>query len=180
MNTAQVKKLIAVGAALEQQVKAAAKLIEELFRVPIKTHLAALPAAERREGLEVQGVKAYIQEDRAKDELQVEVVSQDFKKAVAEGKLTAATLKKLVEDDLIGVANPAQLAGIIAGALGVDEKLYTARKAGGGRPALKFLTTNEGQFAGLEKALAETVDLVGSIRKAAEAELPTQGRVAIR
>lgn len=162
------------------QLKKAKKLIDEQFREPLKEFLMGLPAQMRRDGMEVgELVKAYIQEDRAHETIDGKRVVDDFKAATANGTLSHTDLLKLVEDGVISVANPDVL-----GKLLVDRGVssgYTIKVPGGGRPALKILTLDEGKLKGVEDALGRDSDLTATIIKAATVPLPkVTGKVALQ
>lgn len=142
----------------ELELKLAKEYVDERFRAPLKEFLLNQNAKDRRDGFEVGGiVKAFIQEDRPKDELDVQKVQDDFASAVAAGKIGYAELKDLVAKGFIGTTNFAKVALELT-----NRKLgsgYTTRVPGGGRPALKILTLDKGQLEGVQQAMRKDIDI---------------------
>jgi len=151
------------------QLKLAKAVVDAQFREPLKEFLLNLPAKDRRDGFEVgKLVKAYIQEDRASEQLDAQRVQEDFAAAVASGKIGYADLKDMASKGFIGTTNFAEVAREL-----VDRKVaagYTVKVPGGGRPALKILALDKGELEGVASAMKDDLDIAALIKNAAGAK----------
>lgn len=126
---------------------------------PVKAWLEAMPAQVRRDGVEVEGlVKAYIQEDRAKDIPDVAAISADVK------ALSAKEIKELIDRGLIDIAliKPEEVAGHLQA--GGSKNGYTKHVPGGGRQALRTLVLNKGKWTGISTLVRKPLLIGDQIR----------------
>lgn len=136
-----------------------ADAVETYLHDPIKAHLENLPANQRRDGIEAAGlVKAYIQEDRAKDIPDVEAITRDV------GDLTGAQLKDMLVRGVIAISLPKpEIAAAELAALG-SNKDYTKHIPGGGRQALRTLVLDKGAWQGLAGLITNPLKIGDQIR----------------
>ena len=177
---------IIVAKALEDLIKGAIVVLEEQLWGPIKARLLELPAAQRREGvIAAECVKAYIQEDRAKEEINQKAVANDLLAALKSGMYSSAEMAELLEAGAICLADAEKAAGSVAAKLGKDVGGYTHTQPGGGRPALKMLVTAKGRFEGLRARIAALTNLPAMLQDAvsqletADLEEPAPGTTSI-
>lgn len=157
-------ELVLIGQALKTQLDSAGKILKAEILDPVKAWLLGMPARERRAGIEAAGiVKAYIQEDRASAGYDLEALRRDFSAAVAKGKVPPAAVAGLLSTQSLVISD----ADSVARAIGKNPAGYAIRIPGGGRPAMRLVTLDKGQFDGLQGALKTTVDLEKAIRDAA-------------
>jgi hypothetical protein len=168
----------------DHQLKLAKKVVDETFRDPLKAFLMDQKADDRREGFKVGNlVKAYIQETRAKEELDAQKVQDDFVSGMANGTFPLAQIKELVAKGILGVTNYEEAARVLPG--GVEG--YTKKVAGCANPALKILTLDKGALEGVVSLLKQDADLEAEVLKVANLPLSqaiqsvaTGGKVALQ
>ena len=185
------EKLVLVGKAFEDQIKAAQVALEDNFRTPIRTWLKTLKDRER---IVDDTVKAFIRPILATDPCEAtgsDLTTKACDKAIKTGKFDKAQLTEMYDKGLLVPIGGPELADWLVDH-GIGSRAgYTILIPGtpaGWTEELRLQVMAKGRYTGLKASLQKTLDLEALIIKAANdidsvpistAALPA-GKVAIK
>ena len=163
MNKSEARAVILK--AFEDQLKAANKVLNELFREPTRKWICRFADKSAIAG---DCVKAFIRPLNPLTRLNTEKVGLAFKRATKKFRFTHEELIELIDTGVLEITDWDRAVDILESKRIIKAADCQEEVPGGWTNELRLLVTEKGRFEGLAKQVSGAVDIEGSIRRASE------------
>jgi hypothetical protein len=165
-----MEHLILKGTALRHQMKKAEKKFKEVFVEPVREYLRGCPDNKTV----VLGIASpLLRINKAKAQVNENLVLEEIRTMVSNGKLSASDLATMVLNGSLGIGDPDLAADTLAAKLSVDPSVFTELKVTKKEDSVQWNTVKKGDILKLTDGFKRLHDLEGTVAGAATRSLPS-------